>query len=379
MRSLPSYLLLFLLAWAVIHTSDASNAAFAQTDQSAGRLTVSWSSVTFGIVERGKTRSVNEILTNSGGSSVTITSVNVTDTRFSVSEISVPLTLAGGKSIKFSVVFAPPAYGAASGKITITSDASNPLISIPLNGNSVPLEASSRAPNGGNHNHNAPPDTTAHNTKPHNTAPHHKYHHSASEPPTKAGFGLEGKEQDFLSKIKPGTIVFDVPDEMVQGEEKVVQVRIARSVAAELQATMKQGMTPAAKTEVIKVAQFMTATLHSNNNSAFPVTQLSEDEQAVSDDDFTTWTWNVQPLESGQQQLFLDVATRFKIPGSKDEFKFIPTLHRVINVHVDRMFATKHFVGQEWKYLLGGIGSIIVFLAGLTTWKKKTKGTVLNP
>ncbi|HEX4425295.1 MAG TPA: hypothetical protein VH079_07835 [Terriglobales bacterium] len=104
---------------------------------------------------------------------------------------------------------------------------------------------------------------------------------------------------------------------------------------------------------------------------------LTNDEQAVSDDDFTTWSWNVQPLESGQQKLFLDVAMRFKVPGSKDEVKFIPTLNRVVDVRVDRVFAAKHFVGQEWKWIFGTMGGIIVFLAGLT-WKKKFKGTDLR-
>jgi hypothetical protein len=51
-----------------------------------------------------------------------------------LSGLSAPLTLAAGKTATFSVTFAPQANGSASGSVTITSDAPNPTLTIPLSG-----------------------------------------------------------------------------------------------------------------------------------------------------------------------------------------------------------------------------------------------------
>jgi hypothetical protein len=182
-----------------------------------------------------------------------------------------------------------------------------------------------------------------------------------------------GQGDSFLSNIKPilkpGTIVFDVPAEMDQGEDRTVQVRIARSVNAQMKAQMLKDMGSAPQTATINVAEYMTATLKSSDQAVFSVQSLTKDEQLVLDSDFTTWEWNVQPLKSGEQHLFLDVGVRFKIVGSPDETRFLPTFQRVINVRVNRLFAMRHFLSEEWKWLLGAIGSVAVFLFGLN-WKK---------
>src|SRR5260370_9208608 len=54
-------------------------------------------------------------LTNSGNSTVTVSQVNVTGAGFSVSGISLPLTLAAGQNASLSVGFAPIAAGSIAG------------------------------------------------------------------------------------------------------------------------------------------------------------------------------------------------------------------------------------------------------------------------
>src|SRR6202040_1503436 len=74
--------------------------------------------------------------TNSGGSSVTISQA-MTPAPYSMSGLSLPATLAAGQSVTFSVTFAPTTGGSASGNLSITSNASNPSLGIPLSGSGV--------------------------------------------------------------------------------------------------------------------------------------------------------------------------------------------------------------------------------------------------
>jgi len=120
-------------------TSNASNPTFniplSGTGTAPGTLTENPSSLNFGNVQVGNNQTLAETLTNSGGSSVTITQAAVTGSGFSVNGLSLPLTLAPGQnSPSFNVVFAPQSAGVASGNLSITSNASNPTLNIPLSG-----------------------------------------------------------------------------------------------------------------------------------------------------------------------------------------------------------------------------------------------------
>ena len=79
----------------------------------------------------------SETLTNSSGSSVTITQAVPTGAGFSVSGLNLPVTLAGGQSTTFNVVFTPQSAGSVSGNVAISSNAANPTLNIPLTGTAV--------------------------------------------------------------------------------------------------------------------------------------------------------------------------------------------------------------------------------------------------
>ena len=103
----------------------------------AGALVANPTSLAFGSVAVGGTQSLSETVTNSGGTSVTISQVTIGGLRFTLSGISAPVTLTAGQSATFSVSFAPTAAGAVSGNVAITSTASNPNLNIPLSGTGV--------------------------------------------------------------------------------------------------------------------------------------------------------------------------------------------------------------------------------------------------
>jgi Abnormal spindle-like microcephaly-assoc'd, ASPM-SPD-2-Hydin/Protein of unknown function (DUF1573) len=122
-------------------SSDASNPTLTMslsgTGIAVGALGSNPTSLGFGSVTVNTKQTLSETVTNSGGSSVTISQVGVSGTGFSLSGISAPVTLTAGQSATFSVSFTPPSAAADSGNVTITSNASNPTLTIPLSGTGV--------------------------------------------------------------------------------------------------------------------------------------------------------------------------------------------------------------------------------------------------
>ena len=119
-------------------TSDAPNPSLALplsgTGVALGALGANPTSLNFGTVQTGTSQVQSETVTNTGGSSVTISKVGISGTGFTLSGISTPATLTAGQSATFSVKFAPLSAGNASGSVTVTSNGSNPTLTIAVSG-----------------------------------------------------------------------------------------------------------------------------------------------------------------------------------------------------------------------------------------------------
>ena len=89
------------------------------------------------------------ILTNSGGASLTITSITVAglnSSDFAVSQNTCPATLAAGANCAFAVTFTPTAAGARLASVTLLDSASNSPQSVPLSGNGILLPSVTLSP-----------------------------------------------------------------------------------------------------------------------------------------------------------------------------------------------------------------------------------------
>src|SRR4029077_1297347 len=119
-------------------TSNASNPSLSVPlsglGVTSGSLTATPPSLSFGSVQVGSSQTLSETLTNSGGSSVTVTQANVTGAGFSITGLTLPLTLSPGQSFTFGAVFTPTSGGSASGNIAVVSNASNPNLAISMSG-----------------------------------------------------------------------------------------------------------------------------------------------------------------------------------------------------------------------------------------------------
>lgn len=109
-------------------TSDATDSSLSVpltgTGTSGTALSVSPSTLSFGSIAIGSNKSSTGTLSASGGS-VTISTMDQTGQGYTVSGISFPVTIASGKSVTFSVTFAPTTSGSTPGSLSFVSNASN--------------------------------------------------------------------------------------------------------------------------------------------------------------------------------------------------------------------------------------------------------------
>ena len=125
----------------IAFTSSASNGTMnlplSGAGVTQGDLTANPSSLAFSNVQVGSSTSLSETLTNSGGSSLTISAASASGAGFSLSGLTLPVTLTAGQSTSFKVLFSPTASGAVSGNVSVTSTASDSNLNIPLTGTGV--------------------------------------------------------------------------------------------------------------------------------------------------------------------------------------------------------------------------------------------------
>src|SRR5260370_40629824 len=83
-----------------------------------GQLAVNPSPDTFGSVQIGNSMSKSAVLSNTGNSSLTISQATVSGTGFSLSGLSMPLTLAPGQAVSVTTTFAPQSSGSTTGNLS---------------------------------------------------------------------------------------------------------------------------------------------------------------------------------------------------------------------------------------------------------------------
>jgi Abnormal spindle-like microcephaly-assoc'd, ASPM-SPD-2-Hydin len=131
-------------------TSDAPNSVVSVpvsgTAIVPGALISTPSSLGFGTVQVGHGQTLPEVLTNTGGSSITVSQASVTGASFAISGLTLPTTLDPGQSKSFSVTFSPQAGGPANGTLSIASDASNATLTIPLTASGLTVGSLTSAP-----------------------------------------------------------------------------------------------------------------------------------------------------------------------------------------------------------------------------------------
>jgi hypothetical protein len=126
----------FTVAVSNSHGTVTSGAA-TLTVQAAGQLTASASNLNYGNVTVGSGSLLSVTLTNKGASSVSISNVTLSGAGLSIGGVSSGLILGAGSSATLNVTFAPSSAETLNGSVTITSNATNPTVTISLLGAAV--------------------------------------------------------------------------------------------------------------------------------------------------------------------------------------------------------------------------------------------------
>lgn len=90
--------------------------------------------VRFGTVALGQNETQLIILTNTGTTAATVSSISESVSGFTVSGANLPLTLAAGESTGLNLTFTPTAVGWTGGKVTFVSDASDADLNLGIEG-----------------------------------------------------------------------------------------------------------------------------------------------------------------------------------------------------------------------------------------------------
>jgi hypothetical protein len=106
------------------------------TGTASGQLSVSPSSMSFGNVNVGATASQSGSLT-AAGASVTVTSDGSSSSEFSLSGISLPMTVAAGQTVPYKVAFTPQSSGTATATLAFATNTSTVSESVTGSGTSV--------------------------------------------------------------------------------------------------------------------------------------------------------------------------------------------------------------------------------------------------
>src|SRR5271169_4403820 len=112
----------------------------------APQLTSSSNSLHFGSVAVGGTETLLITLENNGSSSVTVSNITLSNVEFSVSGVSLPISLSSGQSASMSVIFAPTTGGYTGGYIDFVSNASNPTLQVKVIGTGTTSQAVTASP-----------------------------------------------------------------------------------------------------------------------------------------------------------------------------------------------------------------------------------------
>jgi hypothetical protein len=120
-------------------TGSTSHAVSLQLNAATAALSLNATSVSFGdvVVNNATTQTVT--LKSSGTAAVTVNSVAVTGSGFSAAAVSLPAMLNPGQTLVVTLTFDPSAVGAATGQLTISSNAStNSTATVSLSGTGDP-------------------------------------------------------------------------------------------------------------------------------------------------------------------------------------------------------------------------------------------------
>lgn len=168
---------------------------------------------------------------------------------------------------------------------------------------------------------------------------------------------------DALQKLLAGNVAFNNPERMQVGRPRIIEAKLSTNLSP---AELKAQLTEAGRKEdaKIQVGDRMSATL--NGGAAFDISPSGPQIQWTSQNQITTWTWNVTPKLSGVQYLILAFDAIITVEG-KDGSRNVNTLKHQIEVEVGwpQTFTEWFDLSKKWFENLSWLWASILVPFGL--------------
>jgi hypothetical protein len=100
-------------------------------------ISVNPASVSFGAVAVGQNVGQAMSITNTGSGTLTVSNIAVAGSSFSITGITLPISVAANQSANFVARIIPATAGNVSGSLTVTNNSSTPSIVVPLTGDGI--------------------------------------------------------------------------------------------------------------------------------------------------------------------------------------------------------------------------------------------------
>jgi hypothetical protein len=177
--------------------------------------------------------------------------------------------------------------------------------------------------------------------------------------------------QNFLAGFKDAAYTFNPPSPVKVAKPYPIHLWVDTKVSHQALAEELKKLVPhdAGRVEsgTIQVSPVMKATLTGEN---FTIKPNSPEQQTIHLAGRTIWSWDITPTWPGTQTLHLRLIA---IPpaGIADPYTIPVPLDRTIEVQVTPWWLLDFFFDKYWKWLLGGLGTLLFTVLGWW-WKKRS-------
>ena len=154
-------------------------------------------------------------------------------------------------------------------------------------------------------------------------------------------------DREFDERRQPGRLLFNPPDRMQLGHTERVEVRLTRTLKLDAELLRHLHGHGEPQLEEIPTTPLMAVTL---KGDGFQITSYSDEEQRVSENQITTWEFDIRALKQGPQLLVMSVSLRIPVPGQTSERKSIPVREVTVDVQVGALALVGHFLASNWRW-----------------------------
>ncbi|KJJ83236.1 ornithine cyclodeaminase [Candidatus Omnitrophus magneticus] len=167
----------------------------------------------------------------------------------------------------------------------------------------------------------------------------------------------------IIGSLEFGNIAFNTPNAMQLDKPGMIKLLLSmRSSIEELKKEIElEGDKDGDK---VLISNRMSASLTGTN---FKITAITPELQAVTGSGNTEWKWEITPLKSGGQFLYLTLTALFFVEG-KETPRTIRTFDKWIKVEVSPSVLVCKFFSSNWQWLW----TVIVVPAGVLVYKRIT-------